>query len=174
MRNRLNTTLVCGRRCASQARPPRSNVGADHGILRFAGARKEKTRRWERRVRFFCYRSLRFQVCGLAVARYARKRGAACCYRPANFCSCSSTFLFFSNVFKFNRTLCGFASFSVDLRTHSSLGGDALYKARHMPDSEMAVKTKGYGHGIPRYSKKMGLRVKPFDSRLTSPYSRAE
>ena len=29
------------------------------------------------------------------------------------FCSCSSSFLFFSNVPKFNRTLCEFASFSV-------------------------------------------------------------
>jgi hypothetical protein len=34
------------------------------------------------------------------------------------FFSCSSTFLFFSNAFKFNRTLCDFASFSVSLRTH--------------------------------------------------------
>jgi hypothetical protein len=44
------------------------------------------------------------------------------------FCSCSSTFLFFSKVSKFNRTLCGFAEFSVRLRTHSSLGGDDLMK----------------------------------------------
>jgi hypothetical protein len=40
------------------------------------------------------------------------------CYCAANFFSCSSTFLFFSMVFKFNRTLCVFASFSVSLRTH--------------------------------------------------------
>jgi hypothetical protein len=50
------------------------------------------------------------------------------------FCSCSSTFLFFSNVSKFNRTLCDFASFSVCLRTHSSLGGDDPVEARHMPN----------------------------------------
>ena len=52
------------------------------------------------------------------------------------FFSCSSTFLFFSKVFKFNRTLCDFASFSVRLRTHSSLGGDGFYEARHMPSKE--------------------------------------
>jgi hypothetical protein len=40
------------------------------------------------------------------------------------FFSCSSLFLFFCDVPKFNRTLCEFASFSVCLRTHSSLGGD--------------------------------------------------
>ena len=34
------------------------------------------------------------------------------------FFSCSSTFLFFYNAFKFNRTLCDFALFSVSLRTH--------------------------------------------------------
>jgi hypothetical protein len=44
------------------------------------------------------------------------------------FCSCSSTFLFFSKVSKFNRTLCDFASISVRLRTHSSLGGDDQIK----------------------------------------------
>jgi hypothetical protein len=92
---------------------------------------------------FFCYRSLRFQVCGLAVARCARKRGAACCYCPAYLFSCSSTFLFFSNGSKFNRTLCDFALFSVGLRTHSSLGGDALYKAIHMPAKLTNSKTAG-------------------------------
>jgi hypothetical protein len=49
------------------------------------------------------------------------------------FFSCSSIFLFFYNVPKFNRTLCDFASFSVRLRTHSSLGGDAILKARPVP-----------------------------------------
>ena len=44
------------------------------------------------------------------------------------FFSCSSLFLFFCNVPKFNRTLCEFASFSVCLRTHSSLGGDDQYE----------------------------------------------
>jgi hypothetical protein len=37
------------------------------GVVTFFGAGKRKTRRWERRVRSYCYRSLRFQVCGLAV-----------------------------------------------------------------------------------------------------------
>jgi hypothetical protein len=44
-------------------------------------------------------------------------------FQPTFF-SCSSLFLFFCDVSKFNRTLCEFASFSVCLRTHSSLGGD--------------------------------------------------
>jgi hypothetical protein len=42
------------------------------------------------------------------------------------FCSSSSLFLFFDFVSKFNRSLCEFASISVGLRTHSSLGGTAL------------------------------------------------
>jgi hypothetical protein len=44
------------------------------------------------------------------------------------FFSCSSTFLFFYNVLKFNRTLCEFAAFSVGLRTHVSLGGTIVFK----------------------------------------------
>jgi hypothetical protein len=40
-----------------------------------------------------------------------------------NLFSCSSTFLFFYNVLKFNRTLCEFAAFSAGLRTQKSLRG---------------------------------------------------
>jgi hypothetical protein len=39
------------------------------------------------------------------------------------FFSCSSTFLFFYNVLKFNRTLCEFAAISAGLRTQMSLQG---------------------------------------------------
>ena len=39
------------------------------------------------------------------------------------FFSCSSTFLFFYNVLKFNRTLCEFAAISAGLRTQMSRQG---------------------------------------------------
>jgi hypothetical protein len=45
-----------------------------------------------------------------------------------NFFSCSSTFLFFYNVLKFNRTFCEFAAISAGLRTHASLGGTTVIK----------------------------------------------
>src|SRR5690606_21795090 len=85
--------------------------------LRRFGSQKRNTRRWERRVRLCCYRSLRFQVCGLAVVHCALARriilfllSSPCSFLLVLF-SCSSV-----DVFKFNRTLCGYASFSVSLR----------------------------------------------------------
>jgi hypothetical protein len=60
--------------------------------------------------------------------------GEAICFSfPAVSFSSSSLFLFFDYVSKFNRSLCDFASISVGLRTHSSLGGDAPIVARAMP-----------------------------------------
>jgi hypothetical protein len=58
-----------------------------------------------------------------------------------SFCfSCTANVLFFFFYFlvlrlrsKFNRSLCEFASISVGLRTHSSLGGDGHRVARRMP-----------------------------------------
>src|SRR5262245_39349109 len=72
MRKRRNT---CASRDAETAVKHAASTSTrvwltDRGFLE---AQKEKTRRWERRVRSFCYRSLRFQVCGLAVARCAPK-----------------------------------------------------------------------------------------------------
>jgi hypothetical protein len=91
-----------------------------------------------------------------------------------NFCSCSSTFLFFSNVFKFNRTLCASALFSVRLRTHSSLGGDDLYEAIHMPEDEKPAITARYRLRVPCPAKKTAVPVKTADSALTHPCSRGE
>ena len=154
--------------------PAASNVGAHHGMLVFGAARKEKPGGGNAGSDLFCYRSLRFQVCGLAVARCARGRGAACFYCPAKFCSCSSTFLFFSKVFKFNRTLCDFASFSVRLRTHSSLGGDDLYEARHMPGNEKLAETARYRCEINFRAKLASVPVKAPDNAFTRSCSRDE
>jgi hypothetical protein len=91
-----------------------------------------------------------------------------------SFFSCSSTFLFFSKVSKFNRTLCDFASFSVRLRTHSSLGGDDLYEARHMPEKQNSAETERYRPEIERGGKiGIGL-VKAADNAVTCSCSRAE
>ena len=42
MRRCLNTTHAFSRRCATETRALRASTGADHGMRRFAGARKEK------------------------------------------------------------------------------------------------------------------------------------
>jgi hypothetical protein len=91
-----------------------------------------------------------------------------------NFCSCSSTFLFFSKVFKFNRTLCDFASFSVRLRTHSSLGGDDVDEARHMPESEKPAETARYRCEINRGVKLAAAPVKAADNAFSRSCSRSE
>ena len=90
------------------------------------------------------------------------------------FFSCSSTFLFFSNVFKFNRTLCGFASFSVRLRTHSSLGGDDSYEARHMPVEEKPLKSTECRKPIARYLRKTLALVKAVDTAFRASRSCGE
>src|ERR671912_2990340 len=108
---------------------------------RFSQPQKKKPGGGNAGSDLFCYRSLRFQVCGLADARLRPKALSDLLLFSSRFCSCSSTFLFFYNVFKFNRSLCDFASFSVRLRTHSSLGGDSLYKARRMPATKKTVET---------------------------------
>src|SRR5262245_12333345 len=75
MRRRLST-LVPGDGAVVNHSGSRGNACAHHGTrvpFQKEGAQKRKTRRWERRVRSFCYRSLRFQVCGLAVARLCPK-----------------------------------------------------------------------------------------------------
>src|SRR5215467_6757121 len=61
----------------------------------------------------------------------------------SRFFSSSSLFLFFDFVSKFNRSLCEFASISVGLRTHSSLGGDGLILARAMPRAFFALESSG-------------------------------
>jgi hypothetical protein len=91
-----------------------------------------------------------------------------------NFCSCSSTFLFFSKVSKFNRTLCDFASFSVRLRTHSSLGGDDFHKARRMPGTEKRAKTARYRRRINRGVRSRAAPVKAADNAFSRSCSRDE
>ena len=102
-----------------------ANAGLDHGTS-FSGPRKEKPGGGNAGSDLFVIGVYGFKYAAWLFARDARKRGAdVVIVQPISF-SCSSTFLFFSNVSKFNRSLCGFASFSVGLRTHSSLGGDDL------------------------------------------------
>jgi hypothetical protein len=120
----------------SQARPTRSDVAADHEILRFAGPEKEKPGGGNAGSDFFVIGVYGFKYAAWLLLVTPESAERLVVIVQPTFCSCSSTFLFFSNVFKFNRTLCDFASFSVDLRTHSSLGGDAQYKARHMPRTQ--------------------------------------
>src|SRR5688500_16435434 len=83
------------------------------------------------------------------------------------FSSCYSIFLFFYNVPKFNRTFCEFASFSVCLRTHSSLGGDAGIKARLVPRRKYQAKSSVWVFLMPRPAQKTAVLVKRVDSHLT-------
>ena len=124
MRKRLNTTHDFPRRCVTQAHALGANTGADHGMRRFAGARKEKPGGGNAGSDFFVIGVYGFKYAAWLVLVTLESAERLVVIVQPNFFSCSSIFLFFSNVFKFNRTLCGFASFSVRLRTHSSQGGD--------------------------------------------------
>src|SRR5690606_23197852 len=129
--------------------------------------------RWERRVRLCCYRSLRFQVCGLAVVHCALARriilfllSSPCSFLLVLF-SCSSV-----DVFKFNRTLCGYASFSVGLRPHSSLVWDAWLKARPVPWTQISILSKSCAYEFAAGRNRLLLAVKPVDIAVASSYSR--
>jgi len=122
----------------------------------------------------FSYGSYRCQVWGLVVLLVRSKAQSGVFFVQPTFFSCSSTFLFFYNVFKFNRTLCGFASFSVRLRTHSSLGGDALHEARHMPGNEKRAETARYRREISRGARLGAAPVKAADNAFTRSCSRDE
>src|SRR6185503_4590347 len=127
MRRRLSTRRASNT-SKSQVNHSRShaNAGAHHGTEGFRGPEKKNPAV-----------GTPGQIFLLSEFTVSSMRPGCCSWRPRalsgffivqpNFYSCSSTFLFFSNVSKFNRTLCDFASFSVCLRTHSSLGGDSPY-----------------------------------------------
>src|SRR4029078_11380762 len=171
--NRITTRIFLNierLRSARSSGPVRdaTRVVADHvSRATFPRPQKRKTRRWERRVRHFCYRSLRFQVCGLAVVHVGRKRGSGCFSCTADFSSSSSLFLFFDFVSKFNRSLCEFASISVGLRTHSSLGGDGSRVARAMPAAFFVVKSYNYSPKRPLHFRSRQALVKGIDNDLT-------
>ena len=103
----------------------RANAGAHQRNGSFSGPRKEKPGGGNAGSDLFVIGVYGFKYAAwlLLVAPESAER-LVVIVQPT-FCSCSSSFLFFSNVPKFNRTLCDFASFSVCLRTHSSLGGDS-------------------------------------------------
>jgi hypothetical protein len=60
------------------------------------------------------------------------------------------------------------------LRTHSSLGGDDLYKARHVPLGQITEKTMCCARRIDRYLKNFEVLVKAPDSSVRRCYSRVE
>jgi hypothetical protein len=119
---------------------PLANVGVHHE-RRFSGARKEKPGGGNAGSDLFVIGVYGFKYAAwlLRVAPEGAER-LIVIVQPTFF-SCSSTFLFFCKVSKFNRTLCDSALFSVRLRTHSSLGGDELNKARHMPEGKKPTNT---------------------------------
>jgi hypothetical protein len=90
MRKRLNTAAAAWMMPDSQARPPVRSMGADHGLLRFAGAEKKKTRRWERRVRFFVIGVYGFKYAAWLVLVTPESAERLFCYCPADL-----LFLFF-------------------------------------------------------------------------------
>ena len=139
MRRRLNTTHGFQRRCVSEPRASRVSAGADHGMRCFRGARKEKPGGGNAGSDFFVIGVYGFKYAAWLVLVTPEGAERLVLIVQPTFFSCSSTFLFFCNVSKFNRTLCDFASFSVCLRTHSSLGGDDSYKARHMPRNKIQL-----------------------------------
>jgi hypothetical protein len=110
-------------------------------MRRFAGAKKEKPGGGNAGSDFFVIGVYGFKYAAWLVLVTLESAERLVVIVQPTFFSCSSTFLFFCNVSKFNRTLCDFASNSVRLRTHSSLGGDDWYKARHMPRTKNSGKT---------------------------------
>jgi len=93
---------------------------------RFAGAKKEKPGGGNAGSDIFVIGVYGFKYAAwLSFIRPRAVKRFVFLFQPTLFSS-SSLFLFFDYVSKFNRSLCGFASISVGLRTHSSLGGDDL------------------------------------------------
>ena len=174
MRRRLNTNAGSRRRCGSEPRTAGVERGRSSRNAVFGGLEKKNPAVGTPGQIFFVIGVYGFKYAAwlLLVAPEGAER-LVVIVQP-NFCSCSSTFLFFSKVFKFNRTLCGFASFSVRLRTHSSLGGDDVYEARHMPENEKPAKTARYRCDINRGAGLAATPVKAADNAFTRSCSRGK
>src|SRR6185503_5285173 len=116
MRRRLST-LVSDDRAVVNHSGSRGNACAHHetsvDFLKEGGPRKEKPGGGNAGSDLFVIGVYGFKYAAwlLLVAPEGAER-LVVIVQPT-FCSCSSSFLFFFNVPKFNRTLCEFASFSV-------------------------------------------------------------
>ena len=102
-------------------------------VALFLRAPKKKTRRWERRVQTFLLSEFTVSSMrpGCRSCRPKAVKRFVFLFQPIFFFFFS--FLVLRLRSKFNRSLCEFASISVGLRTHSSLGGDDAIVARAMP-----------------------------------------
>ena len=136
MRRRLNIDAASARSresISSRAvrRRPRSRF---HGsAANFRWPKKEKPGGGNAGSDFFVIGVYGFKYAAWLCSCRSRAVNQFCFLVQPNFFSSSSLFLFFDFVSKFNRSLCEFASISVGLRTHSSLGGDGSRVARAMP-----------------------------------------